>query len=364
MKFNARKASLALPGVTGTARVGKPTSTLLPRLRPGDIAVIDHVDLDRDTATALVDAGVRGGRERRADDLRALRQPRARGAGRGRRPRRRPGRQRRRWTRSTTTSGSGSTTASCTPSRPRATTEELAIGRAPRPGARARRDGPGPLRAGRPARHPGPHHQRLPAPRAGAAAQRSGAARAGHPARRAPGRRGRRTPSTATCRRIRQFVREQAPVVVAVGAAADDVLGLSWAPDVVVVTAGEPGSVPSADALRVATDVILLAPRGVEPRRAGGDRGRRRRPAPGRLLGHRRGHRAPARRPPRRRPGRRRRAARPARGLPRPSAGRHGQQLRHPAQGRVPAGRRGAPSGRSTPPGPARCRWSWCCSPA
>ena len=58
MKFNARKASLASPGVTGTARVGKPTSTLISRLRPGDIAVIDHIDLDSDTATALVDAGV------------------------------------------------------------------------------------------------------------------------------------------------------------------------------------------------------------------------------------------------------------------------------------------------------------------
>ena len=32
---------------------------MLPRLRPGDIAVVDHVDLDRDTATALVEAGVR-----------------------------------------------------------------------------------------------------------------------------------------------------------------------------------------------------------------------------------------------------------------------------------------------------------------
>jgi uncharacterized membrane-anchored protein len=45
--------SLALPGVTGTARVGVPTSTVLPRLQRGDIAVIDHADLDRDTATAL-----------------------------------------------------------------------------------------------------------------------------------------------------------------------------------------------------------------------------------------------------------------------------------------------------------------------
>ena len=45
MKFNGRKAPLAPPGVTGIARVGKPTSALLPRLRPGDIAVLDHVDL-------------------------------------------------------------------------------------------------------------------------------------------------------------------------------------------------------------------------------------------------------------------------------------------------------------------------------
>ena len=75
---------------------------------------------------------------------------------------------------------------------------------------------------------------------------------------------------------IGPFVREQAPVVIAVGAAADDLLGLSWAPDVVVVTAGDPGSVPSADALRVAADVVLVAPRGSEPRRAGDDRGRRR----------------------------------------------------------------------------------------
>ena len=51
-------------------------------------------------------------------------------------------------------------------------------------------------------------------------------------------------------------------MVIAVGAAADDLLGLSWAPDVVVVTAGDPGSVPSADALRVAADVVLVAPRG------------------------------------------------------------------------------------------------------
>src|SRR3712207_7368401 len=60
---------------------------------------------------------------------------------------------------------------------------------------------------------------------------------------------------------IREFVREQEPAVIAVGTAADDLLGLSWVPDIVVVTAGAPASVPSADALRAATDVIVVTPR-------------------------------------------------------------------------------------------------------
>src|ERR1700712_109450 len=53
------------PGVSGTARLGR-TGTgsagagYLRRLGPGDVAVIDQVDLDRATATALLDAGVVG----------------------------------------------------------------------------------------------------------------------------------------------------------------------------------------------------------------------------------------------------------------------------------------------------------------
>lgn len=47
------RASL-LPGVTGTARVDRRTSALLRRLRPGDVAVVHHVDLDRASAEALV----------------------------------------------------------------------------------------------------------------------------------------------------------------------------------------------------------------------------------------------------------------------------------------------------------------------
>ena len=46
------------PGVRGTARVERRAPALLPRLKPGDVAVLDHVDLDRAGAQALVDAEV------------------------------------------------------------------------------------------------------------------------------------------------------------------------------------------------------------------------------------------------------------------------------------------------------------------
>jgi uncharacterized membrane-anchored protein len=53
-----RQPAAALPGVTGPARVDRRVAALLPRLRPGDIAVLDVLDLDRGTAQALVDARV------------------------------------------------------------------------------------------------------------------------------------------------------------------------------------------------------------------------------------------------------------------------------------------------------------------
>jgi uncharacterized membrane-anchored protein len=46
------------PGTTGTVRVDRRTSTLVRRLKVGDIAVIDHLDLDRANAQALLDCGV------------------------------------------------------------------------------------------------------------------------------------------------------------------------------------------------------------------------------------------------------------------------------------------------------------------
>ncbi len=59
MKFPSRQRSdPGLPGTTGTVRMDRRTSTLLRRLKPGDIAVIDHLDLDRATAETLLDRGV------------------------------------------------------------------------------------------------------------------------------------------------------------------------------------------------------------------------------------------------------------------------------------------------------------------
>ena len=55
-----RRTDTALPGVTGVARVDRRAEALLPRLRRGDIAVLDQVDLDRTTADALVAAEVAG----------------------------------------------------------------------------------------------------------------------------------------------------------------------------------------------------------------------------------------------------------------------------------------------------------------
>jgi uncharacterized membrane-anchored protein len=42
----------------GVARVDRRTKDLVPRINPGDVAVIDHEDLDRVAAEGLVDAGV------------------------------------------------------------------------------------------------------------------------------------------------------------------------------------------------------------------------------------------------------------------------------------------------------------------
>jgi uncharacterized membrane-anchored protein len=47
-----------LPGISGVVRLDRRTKNLTKRLKPGEIAVIDHVDLDRVSAEALVDCRV------------------------------------------------------------------------------------------------------------------------------------------------------------------------------------------------------------------------------------------------------------------------------------------------------------------
>ncbi|GAA3852809.1 putative cytokinetic ring protein SteA [Saccharothrix violaceirubra] len=54
------RSNRELPGTSGLARVDRRTGDLLRRIGPGDIAVLDQVDLDRRTAEALVAAEVVG----------------------------------------------------------------------------------------------------------------------------------------------------------------------------------------------------------------------------------------------------------------------------------------------------------------
>ncbi len=54
----ARRSTKATTAITGTARIDRRTKDLIKRLNAGDIAVINHRDLDRVAAEGLVGAGV------------------------------------------------------------------------------------------------------------------------------------------------------------------------------------------------------------------------------------------------------------------------------------------------------------------
>ncbi len=59
MKLSLRKSRpYTSNGVSGPARLDRRTRNIAKRLRPGDVAVIDHVDIDRHAALALVEAQV------------------------------------------------------------------------------------------------------------------------------------------------------------------------------------------------------------------------------------------------------------------------------------------------------------------
>lgn len=54
----ARRSTRPTTAVVGTAKIGRRTKDLIKRLEPGDVAVINHRDLDRIAADGLVAAGV------------------------------------------------------------------------------------------------------------------------------------------------------------------------------------------------------------------------------------------------------------------------------------------------------------------
>ena len=58
MKLRRRPQIEVLPGTIGTARLDRRTKRLTGRIKPGEIAVIDHVDIDRVSADALVSCKV------------------------------------------------------------------------------------------------------------------------------------------------------------------------------------------------------------------------------------------------------------------------------------------------------------------
>jgi uncharacterized membrane-anchored protein len=57
--LSRRNGAPASPVIEGTARLGRRTKRLVKRLRPGDVAVIDHLNVDRIAAEELVATGAR-----------------------------------------------------------------------------------------------------------------------------------------------------------------------------------------------------------------------------------------------------------------------------------------------------------------
>ncbi len=56
--LSRRNGAAAEEAIHGTARLGRRTKDLVKRLRPGDVAVIDHVNIDRIAAEELISTGV------------------------------------------------------------------------------------------------------------------------------------------------------------------------------------------------------------------------------------------------------------------------------------------------------------------
>ncbi len=57
--LSRRNGASAEEAIEGTARLGRRTKHLVKRLAPGDVAVIDHLNIDRIAAEELIATGVR-----------------------------------------------------------------------------------------------------------------------------------------------------------------------------------------------------------------------------------------------------------------------------------------------------------------
>ena len=258
MKITTRQRSApALPGLSGTARVDRRTAHLLSRVRPGDLAVVDHQDMDRSTAQALVDAGVGAVLNAVADDLRALPQPRPGGAGRGRRRRGRHVRRR------VLTAVKDGARVRLHEGTLYADDRQVAAGREVDLAlvARASWSPPGwdcvPSWRASPTTAP-----------SSSAVSRTSCCTAG--ACRAPPPTWPTGPSSWSCADttgsrsspgIKPFIKEQRPVLIGVDRGADALRAAGHQPDVVVASAAA-DELPSLEVLRKATDVVALVERG------------------------------------------------------------------------------------------------------
>jgi uncharacterized membrane-anchored protein len=256
MRFSSRRTPVStLPGVSGTARVARRAPQLLSRLREGDIAVVDHHDLDRKTALRLVDKGVVG-------VVNAAPMISGRYANLG----------------------------------PEVLAEAGLVlvdqvgegGWAAVPDNQEIRIDDGVVYADDSAVAHGrvvslaDLHAEMEQARSGLAVQLDTLTQnAGEFLRREQDLLldGRGLPDLLTrlSKRpalvvagfehddlvpLRRYVREQDPAILAVGTAADDLIGFGWVADVVVASVKEPGGLPSADALKAAADVILVCTHG------------------------------------------------------------------------------------------------------
>ena len=262
MKRSARRTQTAtLPGVTGTARVARRAPQLLSRLRQGDIAVIDHHDLDRETALRLVDKGVVGvvnaapmisgryanlGPEVLAEAGLVL-VDRVGEGGWAEVPDNQPVRIDDGVVYADDTAVAHGRVLSL--SELRAEMEQARSGLAAQLDTLTHNAGEF-LRREQDLLLDGRGLPDLVTP----LLQRPALVVAGF-------EHGELVP-------LRRFVSERDPAILAVGRAADDLISFGWVADVVVASVKEPGGLPSADALKAATDVVLVCTHGAGPEEA------------------------------------------------------------------------------------------------